>query len=165
MTNAISYTSHASTVASALLDAKKHDDKANACREEANVLIADLHKNKVEVGRNGKCSIATAFYDTLVQGGLAKGTASNYLSVFKDAVKTGKPVTDWNPNRKGTAKVSGKAPKQERENPALDALFKFLKTEGALDIMQSIQFAYDDAEGDLTQIALEMLIAEGYEVE
>ena len=74
----ISYTNQASTVASALIEAKKHDDKATSCREEANKLIASLHKAKVVVGRYNACAVATAFVDTLVQGGLAKKTAQNY---------------------------------------------------------------------------------------
>lgn len=162
----ISLASLAANCATSLLEAKAHEDKAKAFKDAANVTIAQLHKAKATVGRKGTCATATAFYDTLVSGGLAKGTASNYLSVFKDAVKTGKPVTDWNPNRKGAkGKVKGKAPKQSRENPAMDALFKMVKTDEGLDVLAAIQMAYDDDEGTIIEIVIDMLKAEGFKIE
>lgn len=107
----------AASVASDLVEAKSHDDKALALREGVNKQIAVMHKDKVVVGRYSKdgtgCSIATAFYDSLIAGGWAKGTAANYLSTFRDAVKTGKPVHDWNPNRKG-AKAGAKSAKSAK---------------------------------------------------
>ena len=106
--NDISYTNQASTVASSLIEAKKYDDKATSCREEANKLIASLHKAKVVVGRYNQCAVATAFVDTLIQGGLAKKTAQNYLSLFKDAVSTGKPVTDWGGTKGGKSRKGAK---------------------------------------------------------
>jgi hypothetical protein len=40
-----------------------------------------------------------------VTGGLGKGTAANYLTTFRKAVESGKPVTEWNPAQaKGKAK-------------------------------------------------------------
>ena len=163
----ISLASLAANCATSLLEAKAHEDKAKAFKDAANVTIAQLHKAKATVGRKGSCATATAFYDTLVSGGLAKGTASNYLSVFKDAVKTGKPVTDWNPNRKGAKgkPVKGKAPKQSRENHAMDALFKMVKTDEGLDVLAAIQMAYDDDEGTIIEIVIDMLKAEGFKIE
>lgn len=111
----LSYTNQASTVASALIEAKKHDDKATSCREEANKLIASLHKAKVVVGRYNSCAVATAFVDTLVQGGLSKKTGQNYLSLFKDAVATGKPVTDWGGTKGGKGRKGGKTAKVKKE--------------------------------------------------
>jgi hypothetical protein len=107
----ISYTNQASTIASALIEAKKHEDKATSCREEANKLIVSLHKAKVVVGRYNTCAVATAFVDTLVQGGLAKKTAQNYLSLFKDAVATGKPVKDWGGVKGGKSRKDVKGTK------------------------------------------------------
>ena len=107
----------AASAASDLIEARKLDDKANALREGVNKQIVVMHKDKVVVGRYSKdgtgCSIATAFYDSLIAGGLAKGTAANYLSTFRDAVKTGKPVTDWNPKRNGK-KPAGSSPKSAK---------------------------------------------------
>ena len=115
----ISYAAMSASVASDLIEAKSHDDKALALREGVNKVIAVMHKDKVVIGRYSKdgtgCSSATAFYDSLIAGGLAKGTAANYLSTFRDAVKTGKPVTDWNPKRNGkkpSAKGSAKGKKE-----------------------------------------------------
>jgi hypothetical protein len=115
----ISYTAMAASAASDLIEARKYDDKANALRDGVNKVIVVMNKDKVVIGRYSKdgtgCSSATAFYDSLIAGGLAKGTAANYLSTFRDAVKTGKPVTDWNPKRNGkkpSAKGSAKGKKE-----------------------------------------------------
>ncbi len=162
----ISLAAIAASCGSKLIEAKVLTDKATSLREEVNKEITVLHKAKAVVGRYNTCAMATAFVDALVGGGLAKKTAQNYLSLFKDAVKTGKPVADWGGTKAGGRKdVKGTAPKQDRENPALDALFKCLKAEGGLDVLQMMQASYDDAEGDLVEIAIELLKAEGYEIE
>lgn len=93
--------------AQALVDAKAHDDKALASREVANQQIAILHKNKAVIGRYGNCSGATSFVDGLVAGKLSKKTAQNYLSLFRDAVASGKPVLDWGGSKGGAKR--GKA--------------------------------------------------------
>jgi ribosomal protein S7 len=170
MTNAISYSNECALCAADLVAAKKHDDASATLRENVNKRIVKLNKDKVVIGRYSKegngCANAMSFVDTLIVAGWAKKTAQNYLSLFKEAVKTGKPVADWGGTKAGGRKtVNGKAPKQERANPALDALFKFIKTEGGLDTLQAMQSAFDDAEGDLSDIAIEMLKAEGYEIE
>jgi hypothetical protein len=115
----LSLTAVAAACASSLVAAKSYDDKATVCKEEANKAIDQLHGAKAVVGRNGKCAVATAFYDGLIEGGWAKGTAANYLTTFRDAVKTGKPVTDWNPNRKG-----GKGKAKTKGSKALADLFR-----------------------------------------
>ena len=168
MTNEkFSFTAIASACGAKLVEAKKHDDKASSLREEVNKDITVLHKAKVVIGRYNTCSGATAFVDSLIAGGLAKKTAQNYLSLFRDAVKTGKPVKDWGGTKGGKSRkdVKGKAPKQDRENPALDALFKCMKAEGGLDVLHAIQSSYDNDEGDLVDIAIDLLKAEGYEIE
>jgi len=105
----ISYAAMAASAASSLVEAKNHDDKALALREGVNKQIAVLHDAKVVVGRKGKCAIADAFFSALIEGGLANGTSANYLTTFRDAVKSGKAVTDWNPNRKGAKGAKGSA--------------------------------------------------------
>ena len=120
----ISYTNQASTIASALIEAKKHEDKATSCREEANKLIVSLHKAKVVVGRYNTCAVATAFVDTLVQGGLAKKTAQNYLSLFKDAVATGKPVKDWGGVKGGKSRKDVKGKAKAKGSKAFADLFR-----------------------------------------
>lgn len=165
MTNAISYAATAASCGNKLIEAKVLTDKATSLREEVNKEIAGLHKAKVVIGRYGSEACATAFVDSLVGGGLAKKTAQNYLSLFKEAVKTGKPVEDWGGTKAGGRAVKGKAPKQDRANPALDALFKCMKAEGGLDVLHLLQSSYDNDEGDLVEIAIDLLKAEGYEVE
>ena len=112
-----SFTAIAAACGAKLVEAKKHDDKATSLREDVNKDIIVLHKAKVVIGRLNQCSSATAFVDSLVQGGLAKKTAQNYLSLFKDAVKTGKPVQDWGGTkaggRKGATGTTGTKGKKE----------------------------------------------------
>ena len=107
----LSLSAIASACGSKLVEAKGFEAKRQACLEEVNAGVLQLHKSKAVVGQNKKCAIATAFYDALITGGLAKGTSANYLSTFRKAVQSGKPVTEWNPaqSKKKGAKGSGKA--------------------------------------------------------
>ena len=97
----LSFTAIAAACGAKLVEAKQYDDKATKLREEVNKDIIGLHKAKVVIGRLGQCSSATSFVDSLIKGGLAKKTAQNYLSLFKEAVKTGKPVLDWGGTKAG----------------------------------------------------------------
>jgi len=105
----LSYTAIAASIATSLVSAKSYEDKAVSLRDDVNKQIAVLHKDKVVIGRKGKCSIATAFYDGLISGGWAAGTSANYLTTFREAVATGKPVSDWNPKRKGASPSGARA--------------------------------------------------------
>ena len=107
----ISYANEATLIATDLIEAKQHDDKATSLREGVNKRIVKMHKDKVVIGRFNTCATATAFVDTLVKGGLAKKTAQNYLSLFKDAVKTGKPVLDWGGTKGGKTRKDAKSAK------------------------------------------------------
>ena len=107
----ISYANEATLIATDLIEAKQHDDKATSLREGVNKRIVKMHKDKVVIGRFNTCATATAFVDTLVAGGLAKKTAQNYLSLFKDAVKTGKPVLDWGGTKGGKTRKDAKSAK------------------------------------------------------
>ena len=115
----LSLTAVAAACAASLVEAKQHDDKSASCKEDANKAIVQLHDAKAVVGDRRKCAMAASFYDGLITGGLAKGTANNYLSVFRDAVKTGKAVKEWNPSRKGS-KGKGKT----KGSKALADLFR-----------------------------------------
>ena len=118
----LSLSAIASACGSKLVEAKGFEAKRQACLEEVNAGVLQLHKSKAVVGQNKKCAIATAFYDALITGGLAKGTSANYLSTFRKAVESGKPVTEWNPaqSKKKGAKGSGKA----KGSKALAELFR-----------------------------------------
>ena len=108
----LSLTAVAAACAASLVAAKSYDDKSASCKEEANRAIWQLHDAKAVVGDRRKCTMAASFYDGLIEGGLGKGTAANYLTVFRDAVKTGKPVTEWNPKRKSAKAKSAKGKKE-----------------------------------------------------
>ena len=156
----LSLSAVAAACAASLVEAKGHEDKSASCKEDANKAIAILFKAKAVVGDRRKCAIATAFYDALVFGGLAKGTSANYLSVFKDAVKSGKPVTEWNPSRKSAKAKSAKGKKEFADKLAMvyrDADFAGFIT----DLQQSF---YDDEIKTLIDGVKSFLEASGIEL-
>lgn len=143
--NKISYTAMAASAASDLIEAKKHDDKAGALRENVNKVIVVMNKDKVVVGRYSKdgagCAIATSFVDTLTKGGWAKKTAQNYLSLFREAVKTGKPVKDWGGTkaggRKGAAGAKGSAKGKKEFADKLATCFRDAEFEGFVNDLEA----------------------------
>lgn len=160
----ISLSAIAAACGADLVAAKTHDDKALSLREAANVKIAQLHKAKATVGRNGKCAIATAFYDSLIAGKWAKGTASNYLSVFRDAVASGKPVTDWNPNRKDAKGTKGKGGKGKGKAALADLLLKARNHEDWAECCEVIEAEFQDDNGTIAEIVDSWLTAQGKEI-
>ena len=143
--NKISYTAMAASAASDLIEAKKHDDKASALRENVNKVIVVMHKDKVVIGRYSKdgtgCASATAFVDTLTSGGWAKKTAQNYLSLFREAVKTGKPVKDWGGTkaggRKAAAGAKGSAKGKKEFADKLATCFRDAEFEGFVNDLEA----------------------------
>ena len=124
MTNeTLSLSAIASACGSKLVEAKGFEAKRQACLESVNAGVIQLHKAKAKVGQNKKCSIATSFYDALVQGGLGKGTAANYLSTFRKAVHEGKPVLEWNPAQ-SKGKGKGKGGAKSKGSKAFADLFR-----------------------------------------
>lgn len=84
----------------------KLDGEINVLKEDINQKIIVLFGRKVVIGRYSKegatkgCAYACAFVDVCVQSGIEQSTAQRvYLPTFKDAVATGKPITDWNGSR------------------------------------------------------------------
>ena len=140
-----SFTAIAAACGAKLVEAKKHDDKATSLREDVNKDIIVLHKAKVVIGRLNQCSSATAFVDSLVQGGLAKKTAQNYLSLFKDAVKTGKPVADWGGTKAGGRKVA-KTAKATTTKELADKLATAYRDADFEGFMNDLQASYENAE-------------------
>ena len=140
-----SFTAVAAACGAKLVEAKKHDDKASSLREDVNKDIVVLHKAKVVIGRLNQCSSATAFVDSLVQGGLSKKTAQNYLSLFKDAVKTGKPVTDWGGTKAGGRK-GGKTAKATTAKELADKLATAYRDADFEGFVNDLQASYENAE-------------------
>lgn len=84
-------------------EVKSLRERSASLMEAINKTVQVLFKADVKIGRAGKCSIATAFTDGLLDGGLTKGTAQNYLSVFRKAVAEGSVIAEWNPAQKSVA--------------------------------------------------------------
>ena len=149
--NKISYTAMAASAASDLIEAKKHDDKAGVLRENVNKVIVVMNKDKVVVGRYSKdgtgCAMATSFVDTLTQAGWAKKTAQNYLSLFREAVKTGKPVKDWGGTkaggRKAAAGAKGSAKGKKEFADKLATCFRDAEFEG---FVNDLEASWDDGQ-------------------
>ena len=168
--NKISYTAMAASAASDLIEAKKHDDKAGALRENVNKVIVVMNKDKVVIGRYSKdgtgCAMATSFVDTLTTGGWAKKTAQNYLSLFREAVKTGKPVKDWGGTkaggRKAAAGAKGSAKGKKEFADKLATCFRDAEFEGFVnDLEASFQ---DDVIKTLLEGVKSFLEASGVEI-
>ena len=157
----LSLTAVAAACASSLVTAKSYDDKATACKEESNRAIWQLHDAKAVVGDKRVCSIAQAFYDGLVTGGWSKKTAANYLSVFRDAVKTGKPVTEWNPSRK-----SAKAKSATKKKEFADKLATAYRDADFAGFITDLETSYKDDEiGTLIDGIKSFLEASGIKLE
>ena len=135
------------------------------CKDTCSKLIPRLHQAGVVVGRrNGAnaCPIAAMFYDTLIAGGLAAKTSSNYLTTFKTAVESGKPPTDWNLARKGKGKKK-KAPKEF--SALLIPAFNHENGSSFEELCKRIQSGYDDGKFDvLYEGFIDYLKSEGIEI-
>ena len=166
--SAITNASVASTIATNLLGEIKLDAEKASLRESTNMLVAKLHKDKVTVGRLGKnpCAVAYAFHSTLVVGGVAKGTASNYLTTFKNAVATGKPITDWNTQRtNGTKKGNAKGKGKSTLSNLLVKAFNHDEGKSFEALCETVMKQYDDAKFDtIYECFVDYLKAEGFEI-
>jgi len=166
---AITIASIASTIATNLLGELKLEAEKSKLREATNTLVAKLHKDKVVVGRMGKnpCAVALAFHSTLVEGGVAKGTASNYLTTFKNAVATGKPITDWNTQRtNGTKKGNAKGKGKSTLSNLLVKAFNHDEGKSFEGLCANVQKQfYDDAKFETVyECFVDYLKSEGFEV-
>jgi len=142
----ISFTAIAAACGARLVEAKQYDDKASRLREDVNKDIIVLHKAKVVIGRLNQCSSATAFVDSLVQGGLSKKTAQNYLSLFKDAVQTGKPVLDWGGTRGGKTRKGAKSAKATTPKELADKLATAYRDADFEGFINDLQASYENDE-------------------
>ena len=148
--NSVSFSAIAANCGAQLIEAKGFEIKRQACLDGVNKGVTQLHAAKVIVGHNKKCAVATAFYDALIAGGLGKGTAANYLTTFRDAVKTGKPVIEWNPaqNKKSKAKGEGKAKGTKAFVDLLRPAFNHDEGGSFQDLCDKIQAEFENANYD-----------------
>jgi hypothetical protein len=137
----LSLTAVAAACAAALVKSCEHEKASIAAKETANKAIVTLHAAKAVIGDRRKCTMAASFYDGLIEGGLGKGTANNYLSVFRKAVASGKPVTDWNESRKGAKAKSAKGKKEFADKLAM--CFRDADFEG---FIADLEAGYHDAQ-------------------
>lgn len=145
---------------------KKVEASASALKETINKAIAQLHAAKTKVGtykKNGSgCIIATAFVDGCVQGGIAPSTAQQtYLPTFKQAVASGKPVTDWNSQRGKKKGKGGKATEAKTLANKLATCYRDADFEGFINDLQA---SFEDDQGDLIDLIRSYLESEGIEV-
>ena len=125
------------------------ESKARAeTMEVCKVAIPKLHSAGIVVGRRNKnpekdCKYASAFFEAMFSAGLAVKTINNYLTTFRDAVKTGVIPKDWNKARKG------KKARTEKEFSAM------LKTVSDYDdgvpfreFLMWLELAFEDAQYD-----------------
>jgi len=126
------------------------ENKAAALKDAANKTIAAMHNAKAKVGTYRKdgtgCALATAFIDGCVAANVAQSTAQKvYLPTFKAAVASGKPVTDWNSQRKAKAKTA----KAEGTGKTLaQKLATAYRDEGFAGFLQDLQASWDNGEID-----------------
>ena len=154
-TSTISYADMAMQVATHALSHDTAKDAAAKALAEANVLIAKFSKDKVKIGNNNKCAIATAFHSTLVKGDKAKGTANNYLMEFRKAVESGKPLAGWNSAQtKGKAKADAKGKSKTKIEDLVLRLYKHPE-------FKTFASHVDASEGWVTEIVEDYLLASG----
>lgn len=152
------YVAMALTAGRNAAEVKSLREKSAALMEAINKTVQVLFKAGVKVGRAGKCSIATAFTDGLLDGGLTKGTAQNYTSVFRKAVEEGSTITEWNPAQKSVAnevQAEKSAPKKGASHRAkpefstqLKKVFSFEDDEAFKALCFEIEELYNDAKID-----------------
>ena len=162
----LSLSAIASACAAALVKSCEHEKASIAAKETANKAIVQLNAAGAVVGDKRVCSIAFSFHDGLVTGGWAKRTADNYLSTFRKAVASGKPVTDWNPNRKNAkakSSAKGKAKGKKEFADKLATCFRDADFEGFINDLQAS--FYDDEIKTLMEGVKSYLEASGIELE
>lgn len=150
----------------ALGELKKVEASAATLKETINKSIAELHSAKAKVGTYRKdgtgCSIATAFIDGCVQGGISHSTAQKtYLPTFKQAVSTGKPVSDWNSQR---AKGKGKGGKATEAKTLANKLATCYRDGDFEGFIADLQASFENDEGDLIDLIKSYLESEGIEI-
>lgn len=146
--NAQAYIATSAKIGADLARALKLEADAAVIKKEINVSIKMLHTHKVVVGRKGKCPVATAFFDAMVQGGIAKNTSANYLVTFRDHVKSGKEVTDWNKSRASTSKTEPKKKEPKAFAEVFATAFNFGEGKNFRDLCLEAQNAFEDMQVD-----------------
>ena len=128
-----------------------------------NALVVTMREaGVVKVGDRRKDATAIDFHATLTGAGLASGTANNYLTTFREAVATGKPITDWNKSRTDAKKGKGGAGKGKATLESL--LLKAYNHDDFFGMCQIVEAEYNDAKGHIHACIASWLTAMGAEI-
>lgn len=134
-------------------------------KETIKTTVAELRKRKYKVGRNSSkgtgCAVATSFYDGMLEAGLAKGTAANYLAEFRKAVNdTGK--MDLNSSRtKANTTTADSAAATDKEK-LVGKVASLYKAAGFPEFCQTIEKAFQDDLGTVKECIHDWLSQQGH---
>lgn len=147
-----------------VLDGMSADALRVAAIAGFNATVVEIRESGVKkVGDRRNCPMAIDFHATIVAGGNKATTANNYLVTFREAVATGKPITEWNSARaKAKAKGKGGAGKGKATLDSL--LLKAFNHAEFRDMCVAVQGEYDDDKGSLHTCIASWLTAMGAEI-
>lgn len=150
-----------------VLDGMSADALRVAAIAGFNATVVEIRESGVKkVGDRRNCPMAIDFHATIVAAGNKATTANNYLVTFREAVATGKPITEWNSARaKAKAKAKGKGGKGQGKATLESLLLKAFNHAEFKDMCEAVQAEYDDAKGDMHVCIESWLTAMGAEIE
>jgi len=129
-----------------------------------NATVVEIREAGVKkVGDRRNCPMAMDFHATIVAAGNKPTTANNYLTTFREAVATGKPITEWNSAR-AKAKAKGKGGAGKGKATLESLLLKAFNHAEFKDMCEVVQAEYDDAKGDMHVCIESWLTAMGAEI-
>jgi hypothetical protein len=134
--------------------------------EELNTKAQALKEQKARFGKSKRtCSLSASFFDACIAGGVAQKTASNYLSIFRDAVNNGVKITHLGTAPKGAkGKNKGKASKSSLADLLVKA-FNHDSGKSFETLCGEIEASFNDAKIDsLYEGFAEYLKAQGFDL-
>jgi hypothetical protein len=145
---------------------KKAEDSINSLYEELNTKAQALKEQKAKFGKSKRtCSLSASFFDACVSGGVSQKTASNYLSIFRDAVNNGVKITHLGTAPKGAkGKNKGKASKSSLADLLVKA-FNHDSGKSFESLCAEIEASFNDAKIDsLYEGFSDYLKAQGFDL-
>jgi len=146
-----------------VLDGMSADALRVAAIAGFNATVVEIRESGVKkVGDRRNCPMAIDFHATIVAGGNKATTANNYLTTFREAVATGKPITEWNASRaKAKAGKGGAGKGKATLESLLLKAFNHAEFKGMCEVVQA---EYEDAKGDMHACIASWLAAMGAEI-
>ena len=167
MSNATLNLSAISAAAGAICgNIKKAEDSLTALYEDLNTKAQALRQQKAKYGKSKRtCPLSASFFDACVSGGVAEKTASNYLSIFRDAVNNGSKITHLGTTPKG---VKGKNKGKASKSSLADLLVKAFNHDSGKSfeaLCTEIEASFNDAKIEsMYEGFSDYLKAQGYEL-